>query len=162
MLQQADRETRTAVDIFLPALERLGIEARVTVVDDAQYTERMLDFDFDMTAFRRALSLSPGNEQYLYWGSEGRDTPGSRNVMGLASPAVDGLIGTMLSVTSSEDFTAAVRALDRVLTAERLVIPFWRYDIARIAHVKQMHYPQQLPIYGDGPEYMPQMWWWEE
>ena len=162
VLQQADRETRTAVDIFLPALERLGIEARVTVVDDAQYTERMLDFDFDMTAFRRALSLSPGNEQYLYWGSEGRDTPGSRNVMGLASPAVDGLIGTMLSVTSSEDFTAAVRALDRVLTAERLVIPFWRYDIARIAHVKQMHYPQQLPIYGDGPEYMPQMWWWEE
>ena len=63
----------------------------------------------DMTAFRRALSLSPGNEQYLYWGSEGRDTPGSRNVMGLASPAVDGLIGTMLSVTSSEDFTAAAQ-----------------------------------------------------
>ncbi|OWU77403.1 ABC transporter substrate-binding protein [Marinibacterium profundimaris] len=162
LLQQADRETRTAVDMFLPALERLGIDARVTVIDDAQYTERMLNFDFDMTAFRRALSLSPGNEQKLYWGSEGRDTPGSRNMMGLASPAVDGLIDRMLSVTESEDFTAAVRALDRVLTAERLVIPIWRYDVSRIAHVKEMHYPEQLPIYGDGPEYMPQMWWYEE
>lgn len=162
LLQQADKELRTAVDIFLPALERLGIQASVTVVDSAQYTERMLNFDFDVTAFRRALSLSPGNEQKLYWGSEGRDTPGSRNLMGLANPAVDGLIDTMLTVTSSDDFTAAVRALDRVLTAERLVIPIWRYDVGRIAHVKELHYPAELPIYGDGPEYMPAMWWYAD
>ena len=110
---------------------------------------------------RRALSLSPGNEQKLYWGSDGRDTPGSRNLMGLASPAVDGLIDKMLSVTASEDFTAAVRALDRVLMAERLVIPFWTYDVGRIAHVKEMAYPDTLPIYGDGPEYMPALWWYQ-
>ncbi|WP_428925241.1 extracellular solute-binding protein [Marinibacterium sp. SX1] len=162
LLQQADDELRTAVDMFLPALERLGIAVTVTVVDSAQYTERMLNFDFDMTSFRRALSLSPGNEQKLYWGSDGRDTPGSRNVMGLASPAVDGLIDQMLSVTSSEDFVASTRALDRVLTAERLVIPIWRYDVGRIAHIRQLHYPETLPIYGDGPEYMPQLWWYEE
>ncbi|MEM8731196.1 MAG: extracellular solute-binding protein [Pseudomonadota bacterium] len=162
LLQQADVETRTLVDMFLPALERLGIDAKVTVVDSAQYTERMLNFDFDMTAYRRALSLSPGNEQKLYWGSEGRDTPGSRNVMGLASPAVDGLIDKMLTVTSTEDFTAAVRALDRVLTAERLVIPIWRYDVGRIAHIKELRYSDNIPIYGDGPEYMPQVWWYED
>ncbi|QEW20557.1 Nickel-binding periplasmic protein precursor [Marinibacterium anthonyi] len=161
LLQQSDKETRTAVDMFLPALERLGIPVTVTVVDSAQYTQRMLDFDFDMTSFRRALSLSPGNEQKLYWGSDGRDTPGSRNAMGVASPAVDGLIDTMLSVTESQDFTAATRALDRVLTAERLVIPFWTYDVGRIAHVRNMHFPAKLPIYGDGPEFMPQMWWYE-
>ncbi len=161
LLQQSDQDTRKAVDMYLPALERLGIDATVTVVDSAQFTERMLNFDFDLTYYRRAPSLSPGNELKLYWGSAARDTPGSRNLMGLASPAVDGLIDKMLTVTASEDFTAAVRALDRVLMAERLVIPIWRYDVGRIAHVKEMAYPDALPIYGDGPEYMPQVWWYE-
>ena len=48
----------------------------VTTVDDAQYNLRQTDYDFDMTWIRRAFSLSPGNEQRLYWGSEAADTSG--------------------------------------------------------------------------------------
>lgn len=161
LLQQSDKDMRTAVDMFLPALERLGIGVTVTVVDSAQYTERLLNYDFDITRFRRSLSLSPGNEQKLYWGSSGRSTPGSRNLMGADSPAIDGLIDTMLAATDADDFTAAVRALDRVLTAQRYVIPIWQYDVGRIAHIRQMVYPDTLPIYGDGPDFMPGMWWYE-
>ncbi|MEX0307748.1 MAG: extracellular solute-binding protein [Ruegeria sp.] len=149
-------------EIYARALERLGIQLTVEKVDDAQYTSRIDAQDFDMTPFRRALSLSPGNEQRLYWGSENADAPGTRNVMGLASPAVDGLIDELLASESHEDFVAATRALDRVLTAGRYVIPIWSFDVGRIAHVKELKQPETLPIYGDGPEYMPQVWWYQD
>ncbi|WP_271947328.1 extracellular solute-binding protein [Ruegeria faecimaris] len=152
----------TIAEIYARTLERLGIELTVEKIDDAQYTSRMDAHDFDMTPFRRALSLSPGNEQRLYWGSENADTAGTRNLMGVQSPAVDGLIDTMLASESHEDFVSATRALDRVLTAGRYVIPIWSFDVGRIAHARELKQPETLPIYGDGPEYMPQVWWYEE
>ncbi|WP_109311782.1 extracellular solute-binding protein [Ruegeria sp. AU67] len=162
LLQQGDTESETAIEIYARALERLGIAVNTEQVDSAQFTSRTSALDFDMTYFRRALSLSPGNEQRLYWGSENADTPGTRNLMGVASPAVDGMIDAMLASESHEDFVAATRALDRVLTAGRYVIPIWNFDVGRIAHAKELKQPENLPIYGDGPEYMPQVWWYEE
>ena len=162
LLQQGDSDMQTAVDIYSRALERLGIQVQTETVDNAQYTGRVAELDFDITPFRRALSLSPGNEQRLYWGSEGAETPGTRNLMGVASPAVDGMIDAMLASESHEDFVAATRALDRVLTAGRYVIPIWSFDVGRIAHAKELKQPEKLPIYGDGPEYMPQVWWYED
>ncbi len=162
LLQQGDGEMQTAIEIYTRALERLGIQVTTERVDNAQYTGRVSELDFDMTPFRRALSLSPGNEQRLYWGSEAADAPGTRNLMGVASPAVDGMIDAMLASESREDFVAATRALDRVLTAGRYVIPIWSFDVGRIAHVSALKYPETLPIYGDGPQYMPEVWWYAD
>jgi peptide/nickel transport system substrate-binding protein len=149
-------------DLYIGALERLGIQARLEVVDGAQAVRRLEEFDFDMTTFRRALSLSPGNEQRYYWGAAAAEQPGSRNVMGATNPAIDAMIDEMLTARSQEDFRAAVRALDRVLTAGRYVIPVWQFTVDRIAHDARMKYPDSLPIYGDGPNFMPEVWWWEE
>ncbi|MDK3018448.1 extracellular solute-binding protein [Pseudodonghicola flavimaris] len=163
LLRQADSEMQRVADLYDRALKRLGIAMQVETVDDAQYTTRTAALDFDMTSFRRDLSLSPGNEQRLYWGSAGAGQQGTRNLMGVASPAVDAMIDAMLTSETSEDFTAATRALDRVLMAGRYVIPIWAYDVSRIAHVRQMRYPaDRLPIYGDGVEYMPDVWWWQD
>ena len=162
LLQQGDADNQTAIDIYSGALQRLGIQITTEQVDSAQFTQRTSEQDFDMTIFRRALSLSPGNEQRLYWGSENADTPGTRNLMGVSSPAVDGLIDAMLTSESHEGFVAATRALDRVLTAGRYVIPIWSFDVGRIAHAKELKFPETLPIYGDGPEYMPQVWWYQD
>ena len=148
--------------IFVSALERLGIDATVTRVDSAQFTERTDAFDFDMTWLRRGLSLSPGNEQQLYWGSEAADQPGSRNWMGVESPAVDAMIDAMLTAESRESFISAVRALDRVLTAGRYVIPIWHQPESYLAHKASLHHPERLPIYGDWLGFQPDVWWVEE
>ncbi|MCA0904769.1 extracellular solute-binding protein [Ruegeria marisrubri] len=161
LLQQGDSEMETVVEIYSRALERLGIRVTTEQVDNAQYVGRTSELDFDVTTFRRALSLSPGNEQRLYWGSETADAPGTRNLMGVTSPAVDAMIDAMLASKTRQDFTAATRALDRVLTAGRYVIPIWSFDIGRIAHVKELKHPATLPIYGDGPQYMPEVWWYD-
>ncbi|WP_193082533.1 extracellular solute-binding protein [Pseudooceanicola spongiae] len=159
LLRQGDQQNQSIIDIYLKALERLGIEARVTTVDDAQYTMRIQDFDFDMTDIRRQFSLSPGNEQRLYWGTETADEPGSRNLMGLKSAAADAMIDAMLQSRSAEDFTSAVRALDRVLTSGRYVIPIFLFDTGRIAHVKDLTWSGKIPIYGDGVNFMPETWY---
>ena len=142
-------------------MQRLGITPTITTVDNAQYTERTNAYDFGMAFYQRALSLSPGNEQYLYWGSRGVTEPGSRNWMGMDSPAAEAMIDAMLNAEDQDGFVAAVRALDRVLTTGRYVIPLWYSDVSRIAHASDLRYPDVLPIYGDWIGWQPDVWWYE-
>lgn len=162
LLRQGDGEMKTIIEIYARALERLGITLTAELVDNAQYVGRQNEFDFDLTRIRRDLSLSPGNEQRLYWGSQGADQPGSRNLMGVRSDAVDAMIDTMLTVRDPEEFVAATRALDRLLMAGRYVIPIWSFDKGRIAHARELRYPDTLPIYGDRTGFMPDVWWYQE
>ncbi|MGC9418228.1 MAG: extracellular solute-binding protein [Rhodovulum sp.] len=162
LLRKGATETQKIVDIFVEGLKRLGITVRVTAVDSAQYTERTDAYDFDMTFYQVALSLSPGNEQRLYWGGAGVTTPGTRNWMGMDSPAAEAMIDAMLTASDQKGFVAATRALDRVLTTGRYVIPIWYAPKSLIAHRARLHYPQTLPIYGDWIGFLPDIWWSEE
>ncbi|TDL89483.1 ABC transporter substrate-binding protein [Meridianimarinicoccus aquatilis] len=162
LLRQGSAQEQAIVNIFTEALGRLGISPKITTIDNAQYVERTNVYDFDMAFYRRALSLSPGNEQILYWGSDGVTEPGSRNWMGMDSPAAEAMIDTMLNARSSDEFTSAVRALDRVLTTGRYVIPLWYSAASRLAFRKELHYPDRLPLYGDWSGFQPDVWWWEE
>ena len=162
LLQTGATETQQIVDLYASALERLGAVVTVTTADSAQFKERTNAFDFDMTWYVRGLSLSPGNEQMLYWGADAADTEGSRNWMGMKSPAAEALIGRLLTSESRDDFIAAARALDRVLTAGRYVIPIWHAPIARLAHAKELRYPENIPMYGDWIGFQPDVWWHEE
>ena len=161
LLQQGSTENQSVVNIYVEALERLGITPTIATIDSAQYRERTDAFDFDMTYFRRGVSLSPGNEQRLYWGCEMAETQGSRNLMGACHPAIEAMIDRMLTSESQDDYVAAVRAMDRVLMSERYVIPFWYSQISRLAHNAELRYPETLPIYGDWIGWQPDVWWVE-
>ncbi|SDE13395.1 peptide/nickel transport system substrate-binding protein [Paracoccus isoporae] len=154
-------EMKQLVDIFVESLRSLGINARITMLDSAQYIERTNNYAFDMTWYDRALSLSPGNEQLLYWGSAGVSDPGTRNFMGMASPAAEAMIDEMLNAASREDFVSAVRALDRILTAGRYVIPAGYSPVSRLAHDTTLKFPDEIPTYGDYPGFLPETWWRE-
>ncbi len=162
LLQNGADDMIAAASIYVEALKRLGIAARVQTVDAAIYKQRMNDFNFDMTHMLRVLSLSPGNEQRLYWGAEQAGQPGSRNLPGIRSAAVDAMIDTILATHDPETFRAAVQALDRILTAGRYVVPIWYSDRDRIAHDARLHYPSKLPIYGFYPGFNPETLWIEE
>ena len=159
LLANGEADTIAAVNIYIEALKKLGIVATVQTVDSAQYKERTNTYNFDMTHYTRSLSLSPGNEQTLYWGSDGVTKEGTRNWMGVASPAVDGLIKTMVSSTNREDFVTAVQALDRVLTSGRYVVPFWYSNVSHMAHKKALKHPDYVAEYGDWLGFMPDVWW---
>ncbi len=148
--------------VYRDALAGLGIVADIRLVDSAQYQARRNAYDFDMIVNRWALSLSPGNEQRLYWGGEGVTQPGTRNYMGVNSPAVDAAIDALLAARRREDLVAAARALDRALSHGVYVIPFWYAPVSRIAHDSALRHPQRLPLYGDWIGWAPDVWWSED
>ncbi|MDO6668649.1 extracellular solute-binding protein [Paracoccus sp. 1_MG-2023] len=154
-------EVLQMVNIFVEALRPLGIRPTVTMLDSAQFIQRTNNYAFDMAWYERALSLSPGNEQRLYWGASGVTEPGSRNWMGMDSSAAEAAIDAMAAATDPDDYVAAVRALDRVLTAGRYVIPVNYSPVSRLAHDSRLKYPDYIPVYGDWPGFMPDVWWQE-
>jgi peptide/nickel transport system substrate-binding protein len=97
----------------------------------------------------------------LYWGSEGIDKPGTRNWMGMNSPAAEDMISRLVSSKSHDHFLAAAQALDRILTAGRYVIPIHTNTVSRLAHVKEIKFSDRLPMYGDWIGFLPDVWWYE-
>ncbi|MCK0167434.1 extracellular solute-binding protein [Jannaschia sp. S6380] len=163
LVQSGSSEVQSIVDIYVESLRRLGVEARPVAVDSAQFKDRTVNYEFDMMWYQWGLSLSPGNEQTAYWGPDGVETPGSRNLMGADDPAITAMIDAMLGAETQEGYVAAVKALDRVLTAGRYVIPIWHNPVSWIAHDKDLNYPaDRLPIYGDWIGFQPDIWWFEE
>ena len=136
-------------------LKLAGIAPRIRMVDAVQYDQRRITFDYDMIQYRWEQSLSPGNEQAFYWGSEAADQQGTRNYMGVRSKAIDAMIAAMLKATAREDFVAAVRALDRMLMSGFYVVPlFYLPDqwVARWAYIRR---PDRTSLSG----YVPEAWW---
>lgn len=162
LLASGASDSEAVVAIYVEALEQLGIEPTVTTVDGAQYKERTNTYAFDMAWYTRALSLSPGNEQTLYWGSAGVTEPGTRNWMGMSSPAAEAMIAAMVGTDNPAEFTAATQALDRILLAGRYVIPVSYSNVSRLAYSSRLHHPETLPLYGDWPGFHPEVWWYEE
>jgi microcin C transport system substrate-binding protein len=140
---------------FIKNLERLGIEASVRAIDPAQYQNRLNEFDFDMVVGTFGQSLSPGNEQREYWGSEAADIPGSRNIIGIKDPVVDHLIDKIIEAPTREDLVTATRALDRVLLWGHYVIPHWHSRTFRVAYWNKFDRPETTPPYG-----LPLFSWW--
>jgi microcin C transport system substrate-binding protein len=144
---------------YKPSLERLGIAVTIRTVDDAQYENRLRQWDFDIITNSWAESLSPGNEQRDYWGSAAADVAGSRNYVGVKNPAVDALIERVIFAKSREELVAATRALDRVLLWNHYVVPQWTYGKQRTARWDRFGRPDKMPEYGAAA--FPTIWWWD-
>jgi len=133
---------------FQKTLETLGITMNVRTVDSSQYQARMLNYDFDMIKNTWRVSLSPGNEQQFYWGSEVGKNEGSKNYAGVDSPVVDFLIEKLIGAKTREELTTTIHALDRVLLWGHYVIPLYHSGIDRIAYWDFLEYPKNIPLYG--------------
>ncbi|WP_410055025.1 extracellular solute-binding protein [Microvirga sp. Mcv34] len=149
--------------VFLPykaSLDRLGIVASVRTIDDVQYTNRTRSFDFDIATGLWPQSLSPGNEQREFWGSQAAAREGSRNLAGIADPGIDALIDKVIFAKDREDLVAATKALDRVLLAHDYVVPQWTSLKQRTARWNRYSHPDTMPRYGGAA--FPTIWWYDE
>jgi ABC-type oligopeptide transport system substrate-binding subunit len=136
-------------------LARLGIQAEARLVDSAQYQERMTTYDFDMVVYFWGQSLSPGNEQAFYWGTDAADRPGTRNYMGVKDPLIDKLVARITAAHTRADLVTAARLLDRVLRAGVYVVPLYHLKGDRVAYWTRIAMPTATPLTG----YAPETWW---
>jgi microcin C transport system substrate-binding protein len=156
----ADQPSFERIFLFYkPSLERIGITVSVRTVDDAQYENRLRNWDFDVITASWGESLSPGNEQRGYWGSQAADQTGSLNLIGIKNPAVDAMINAIIFAKSRDDLVAATKALDRVLLWHHYVVPQWTYPYVRSARWDRFSHSDPLPKYGASA--FPTVWWWD-
>ncbi len=142
---------------FVRNLGRLGIEARIRLVDESQYINRMRGFDFDMAMLVWGQSESPGNEQRTYWSSAAADQAGSRNYAGIKDGVVDALIEGLITAPDRESLIARTRALDRVLLWGHYVIPAWHLSADRVLYWDKFAYPANHGARGVQVE----TWWYD-
>ena len=144
---------------YKPSLERLGIAVTVRTVDTSQYINRLRQWDYDIVVASWGQSLSPGNEQRGFWGSQAADQSGSRNLVGIKNPAIDKLIDRVIFATTRDDLVAATRALDRVLLWNYYVVPQWSYPFQRTARWDRFGRPEKMPTYAASA--FPTIWWFD-
>jgi len=137
---------------FTRNLERMGVTARVRTVDNAQYQKRMETFDYDMAVVAFGESLSPGNEQRDFWGSQVAAEPGSRNLIGIKNKVIDELIEALIRAPDRASLVAHTLALDRVLQYGYYVVPHYHIAAFRVAHWDKFKRPAVSPKYAVGME----------
>ena len=144
---------------YLKNLKLLGIDARMRMVDAAQYQQRLKDFDFDITTQRYVMRNTPGVELRSYFGSAAAQMSGSLNLAGIADPAVDALIERVIAAKSREELNTAARALDRVLRAGHYWVPHWYKASNSVAYWDKFSRPAQKPRFDRG---ILDTWWYDE
>lgn len=149
------REEERVATIYSTMLRRAGIAASVRMVEGGQFEARRQQYDFDMVPVTWQQSLSPGNEQYFYFGSSSADQSATRNYMGMKSAAADAMIDALLRARTLEELTSAARALDRVLISGLYVIPLYHLPQQWVARWPHIERPATLPNQGA----LPEVWW---
>jgi microcin C transport system substrate-binding protein len=154
-----DKASERSLLPYSKNLEAIGIKPILRLVDTSQFINRIRGRDFDTTVLAIGQSLSPGNEQREYWGSEAADNDSSANYAGIRNPAVDKLIDKVIFAQDRETLVAATRALDRVLLWNHYVVPQFYVDETRTARWNRFAHPEPMPEYSTG---FPTIWWYDE
>jgi microcin C transport system substrate-binding protein len=144
---------------FIQNLGKLGILANLRIVDAAQLKSRTEAFDYDVVVEALSGSTTPGVGLRVAFSSAAAAQNGSRNLAGVADPAVDALIETIATAKSRAELNAACRALDRVLRAGHYWVPMFYRDTAWVAYWDAFSRPERQPKLSTGA---PGTWWWDE
>lgn len=149
-------------EALIKNLRLLGIEGNIRVIDPSQFQRRQQEFDFDIVMARFVMSMAPGESLRALFGSEAAKTVASRNLAGIANPAVDGLIDRIIAAKTRSEITFAARALDRVLRAGRYWIPAWYRGEHFFAFWDMFERPGPIPTLASSPNAAAMATWWHD
>lgn len=147
------------MNAYVENLRALGVDASFDIIDNPQLQERASPPNFDFDALPTTVvngGLEPGGVLKQAWASVARDNS-SRNRMGYADPAVDRLLDLAEAADSSEGLTSAIRALDRVLRSQFVIVPRYFKRDHWVAYYDMFEHPETLPPYALGEM---SFWWY--
>jgi microcin C transport system substrate-binding protein len=143
---------------FQANLRLLGIACSSRIVDASQYNRRQSEYDFDMLLMALTGSTTPSDDLRVVFGSAAAKDPGSRNVAGIADPAVDAMIEKLGQAKTRQELNFVCRVLDRILRAGHYWVPAWYRDEQLVAYWDMFSRPQTMPKFGTGA---PDIWWFD-
>jgi microcin C transport system substrate-binding protein len=157
-----DTSLNRHTESFIKSLRLLGIEAAIRVIDPSQFQRRMQDYDFDIVMSRFSMSLTPGESLRLFFSSEAAKTSASRNLAGVADPAVDSMLETLIAAKTRAEVRTAARALDRILRAGRYWVPAWYSGEFKLAFWDMFGRPGDLPPLAGSAGATALATWWRD
>jgi microcin C transport system substrate-binding protein len=147
------------MNAYVENLRALGVDASFEIIDDPQLQERASPPVFDFDALPTTVvngGPEPGGVLKQAWASVAKDNS-SRNRMGYANPAVDKLLEMVEAAKSREELTNVVKALDRVLRSDYVIVPRYYKRDNWVAHYNMYEHPETLPPYDLG---VLSIWWY--
>lgn len=144
---------------FIENLKAIGIQAELRMVDAAQYQERLRDFDFDMMGMALQFNATPTRSSLEgVLTSRAADLPGSRNMPGIRSEAIDRLVQMVGEATSRDELITVMQVIDRVLRARFDWVPSWNAAAHRVAYWDKFGFVEPKPDYG----FQVEREWWQD
>jgi microcin C transport system substrate-binding protein len=147
------------MNAFVENLGALGVDASFEIIDDPQLQERASPPNFDFDALPTTVvngGLEPGGVLKQAWASVAKDNS-SRNRMGYADPAVDKILELVEAADSRDELHTTVRALDRVLRSQWVIVPRYYKRDNWVAYYNLYEHPETLPPYALGEL---SIWWY--
>jgi microcin C transport system substrate-binding protein len=147
------------MNAYVENLRALGVDASFDIIDDPQLQERASPPNFDFDAVPTLVvngGLEPGGVLKQAWASVAKDNS-SRNRMGYADPAVDKLLDVVEGAKSREELVTSIRALDRVLRSQFVIVPRYFKKDNWVAYYNMYEHPETLPPYAVGEL---AFWWY--
>ena len=144
---------------YVENLRALGVDASFEIIDDPQLQERASPPNFDFDALPTTVvngGLEPGGVLKQAWATVAKDNS-SRNRMGYADPAVDKLLEMVEAAKTREELDNVIRALDRVLRSQQIIVPRYYKKIHTVAYYNMYEHPETLPPYALGEL---AFWWY--
>jgi microcin C transport system substrate-binding protein len=147
------------MNAYVENLRALGVDASFEIIDDPQLQERASPPNFDFDALPTTVvngGLEPGGVLKQAWASVAKDNS-SRNRMGYANPAVDRILDQVEGAKTRAELTNVVKALDRVLRSEWVIVPRYYKRDNWVAYYNMYERPEILPPYALGEL---SIWWY--
>lgn len=132
---------------FVKNLKKLGIQAKVRLVEENQYQTRVNNFDFDVIVGMFGQTLIPGDELFSYFHSSQKNIKGSRNLSGLDDKIIDDLVEKISRVKVKKELKVLCEKLDRRLLENYYTIPQWHNNTYRILYRDIFMLPKTKPKY---------------
>jgi len=142
---------------YIDNLKALGLDATYNRVDPAQFQARRQEFDYDIIYGGYTSGLQEGNGLGQKYGSDEVDDV--FNPAGFSHPAVDKLIQIVIDAQDYDEMAAGTRAIDRIMRAERFVVPAWYLGRSWLAYYTMFEHPAELPPYAVGEL---DFWWYND
>lgn len=140
---------------YVENLRALGVNARLNRVDPAQFSELRQKFDYDIITAHEGGGYEPGDGLLQQYGSATAQES-IFNPAGVHSEAIDRLIDVIRNAETKEELQTATRALDRVLRAEKYIVPQWYKDVHTFAYFDFYRHPETVAPFDAG--YLD--YWW--
>ena len=153
-----DDTRKASIETYVQTLQNWGIEVNADAVDSAQGQQRFLDKDYDLIQTRYLTFSSAGTGLRQLFGSETAEVS-SYNTAALRSPMVDAIIDAALATDNRADEITALKALDRALRFERVVVHAGYVPEYWVAFYDMFERPETLPPLSLG---VLDFWWFNE